>query len=264
MHYRTIFVSDLHLGSKACKAEIFLDFLKNNTCEELYLIGDIVDFIAISRRWYWPGSHNTVIQKILRIARKGTVVHYILGNHDDFFRSWIEESNEMHFGGIHITDQIIYESICQGRFLIIHGDKFDGAIRSMPWLYWLGDMAYSFSLNLNHFYNMFRKLFGLQYWSLSAYLKSKVKKAVQHVNNYEQLVALHTRDLNVDGIICGHIHSPSMKMIDNLHYINTGDWQESCSALVETIDGRLKLIYWDVAADEKPSEECQLLGILNN
>ncbi len=244
MHYRTIFISDLHLGNKNSKTELLLDFLKVNTCDFLYLVGDVIDIWALSSKWYWTVNQNTVVQKILRMARKGTKVFYILGNHDEFFRSWMDGMKSFSFGDIEISDSAIHITAEGKKCLVLHGDQFDGAIRSMGWLYWLGDKAYGLALSLNTLFNWIGKMFGFKYWSLSAYLKLKVKKAIQHVNNFEHILVTRAREMKVDAVICGHIHTPAIRDLNGTLYINDGDWLESCSAVVETQTGAFQLLQW--------------------
>jgi UDP-2,3-diacylglucosamine pyrophosphatase LpxH len=238
--YRTVFISDIHLGTRGCQAELLLDFLRHVTCERLYLIGDIVDGWRMKGGWYWPQTHNDVVQKILRLARKGAQVIYIPGNHDDRVRDFCG----VHFGGVIVTRDAIHQTADGRRFLVLHGDEFDAAVRLAPWLALAGDFAYRGALKLNTLLNRFRRRVGLGYWSLSAYLKSKVKDALRFIDNFEQAVASEARRRGVDGVICGHIHKVEMRTIDGVTYINDGDWVESCTAVVEHFDGRLEILAW--------------------
>ena len=238
--YRTVFISDIHLGTRGCQAELLLDFLRHMTCERLYLIGDIVDGWRMKGGWHWPQSHNDVVQKILRLARKGAEVIYIPGNHDDRVRDFCG----VHFGGVVVTRDAIHQTADGRRFLVLHGDEFDAAVRLAPWLALAGDFAYRGALKLNTLLNHFRRRMGLGYWSLSAYLKSKVKDALRFIDNFEQAVASEARRRGVDGVICGHIHKVEMRTIDGVTYINDGDWVESCTAVVEHFDGRLEILAW--------------------
>jgi UDP-2,3-diacylglucosamine pyrophosphatase LpxH len=219
-----------------------LKFIHENTFDNVYLVGDIIDIHALSHSWYWHKDHNTFIQKILRMSRKGTHVVMIPGNHDAILREWIKEITPFFFGDIVIVDQLDYMTAKGKKFLLIHGDEFDGAIRSMGWLYWVGDRAYDISLALNTMYNKIRKLCGFQYWSLSAYLKSKVKGAISVVNNFEELVTRKCILGGYDGIIYGHTHTPSIKTIKTKTIMNDGDMCESCTCLVETDEGEFKLM----------------------
>ena len=246
--YRTIFLSDFHLGSLSCKADAILDFLKDNESDQLYLVGDVVDGWALRRKWYWPQEHNDVIQKILRKARKGTRVIYIPGNHDEFARQFLDTA----FGGISIKQNAIHTAANGNQFLVLHGDEFDGVIRHAPWLSKIGARLYDSLLRINRYLNMMRSWLGMSYWSLSAYLKGKTKKAVQFVARFEDVVIESARQYDVDGVICGHIHSAEYREADGLIYANSGDWVESCTALVEHMDGRLEIIQWPVTPEDKP------------
>lgn len=251
-NYKAIFISDVHLGSKACQAELLLDFLKYNDSEKLYLVGDIVDGWRLKRKWYWPQSHNDVVQKILRKARKGTEIIYVPGNHDEGLRRYVGT----HFGGIEVRPTDIYEAVNGHKYLVLHGDNFDNVMLYARWLAYVGDYAYDFILSLNTFFNGLRRMMGLRYWSLSSYLKFKVKNAVQFVSEFERLIAQEAQKANVEGVICGHIHHAEMKKYGDVIYMNDGDWVESCTALVENFDGSWEIIYWaDIVAQrhEKPS-----------
>ncbi len=238
--YRAIWISDIHLGTRGCKADFLLDFLRHTESETLYLVGDIVDAWRLKRNWYWPEAHNTVVQKILRKARKGTRVIYIPGNHDEALRDYIG----IHFGGIEVRTDTIHETDDGKRLLVMHGDAFDGVVRYAKWLALVGDWAYNLMLEMNTWFNMARRRLGFGYWSLSAYLKNKVKNAVQFVDNFEQAVVEEARRRGVDGVVCGHIHKAEMCRIDEILYCNDGDWVESCTALVEHGGGRLEILNW--------------------
>jgi UDP-2,3-diacylglucosamine pyrophosphatase LpxH len=238
--YRTIWLSDIHLGTRGCKAEFLLDFLRCNESETLYLVGDIIDGWRLSRSWYWAQSHNDVVQKILRKARKGTHVHYIPGNHDE----WLRDYTGLEFGGIALLDEAIHVTADGKRMLIIHGDAYDGVVRYARWLALLGDWAYTFALWLNNHFNHIRRKLGYPYWSLSAYLKGKVKNAVEYVGNFAEAVADEARRRGLDGVICGHIHKAEIRNLGEVLYCNDGDWVESCTALVEHWNGRLEVINW--------------------
>jgi UDP-2,3-diacylglucosamine pyrophosphatase LpxH len=242
MHYRSLFVSDIHLGTKQCQIEYLLNFIHDNTFDNIFLLGDIVDIHALSHRWYWHKTHNTFIQKILRLSRKGCNIIYIPGNHDSILREYIKEIVPFFFGDIVIVDSHVYKSFSGKNLLLIHGDEFDGAIRSMGWLYWVGDRAYDIALSLNTIYNKIRKFFGFDYWSLSSYLKSKVKEAISIINKFEELVTRKCIVEGYDGVIYGHSHSPSIKTIKNKLIMNDGDMVESCSCLVETETGEFQLM----------------------
>ena len=240
MHYRTVFISDIHLGTPGCQADALLEFLKRDTCEQLYLVGDIIDGWALRRRWYWPQSHNDVIQKLLRKARKGCQVIYVPGNHDEFARQFVNH----HFGGIEVLEEAVHVTADGRQLWIIHGDYFDAVIRCAKWLAYLCDHAYELALKLNRYLNQCRSRLGLPYWSLSAYLKMRVKKALNYVTDFEQAVAHEAQRRGYQGVVCGHIHHPEIREVDGVTYYNDGDWVESLSALVEHEDGRFELIRW--------------------
>lgn len=237
---RAIFVSDLHLGTPGCQAEALLDFMKTHPSDYLYLVGDIVDGWQLRRRWYWPQAHNDVVQKLLRRARKGCHIVYVPGNHDEFARGFIGHR----FGGIHVLESAIHATRDGRSLWVTHGDHFDGVIQCAKWLAYVGDNLYEFTLKLNRHLNYFRARLGLPYWSLSAYLKHRVKKALNYVTEFEVAVAHEARRRGHHGVVCGHIHRPEMRDIDGTLYCNDGDWVESRSALVEHLDGRLELLRW--------------------
>ncbi len=240
MHYRTVFISDIHLGTPGCQADALLEFLKRDTCDQLYLVGDIIDGWALRRRWYWPQSHNDVIQKLLRKARKGCKVIYVPGNHDEFARQFVNH----HFGGVEVLEEAVHITADGRKLWIIHGDYFDAVIRCAKWLAYLGDHAYELALKLNRHLNNCRNRLGLPYWSLSAYLKMRVKKALNYVSDFERAVAHEAQRRGYQGVVCGHIHHAEIRDIDGVTYCNDGDWVESLSALVEHEDGRFELIFW--------------------
>ncbi len=239
-HYRAIWISDVHLGTRGCKADILLDFLRYTESDSLYLLGDIVDGWRLKRSWYWPQAHNDVVQKLLRKARKGTRVLFIPGNHDEFARDY----DGLSFGDIEVAEEAIHVTADGRRLLMMHGDVFDGVVKYAKWLAHLGDGAYTFALWLNHWLNLVRRRMGLAYWSLSGYLKHKVKNAVQYIGNFETTMADEARKRGVDGIVCGHIHHAEQRDIDGVLYLNDGDWVESCTALVEHQDGRIEVLRW--------------------
>jgi len=238
--FRTVFISDIHLGTRGCKADYLLDFIRHTDCETMYLVGDIVDGWRLKRTWYWPQAHNDVVQKLLRKVRKGMRLIYVPGNHDEFLRDYLGS----HFGGVEVTKETIHETADGKRLLVIHGDEFDGVVKYARWLALLGDWAYVTMLQVNTWFNYLRRKLGFGYWSLSAYLKHRVKNAVQFVSNFEEAVVAEAKRQGVDGVVCGHIHTAEMRMIDGVLYINDGDWVESCTALVEHMDGRLEILPW--------------------
>ena len=239
-NYRSIWISDFHLGTRGCQSELLLEFIKHTQSEKLYLVGDIIDGWALKNTWYWPQSHNDVVQKILRKARHGTEVFYISGNHDEVMRGFAP----VNFGGVSILNQVIHETVDKKKYLVVHGDQFDGIIQCAKWLAMLGSITYDFLIYFNRYINFFRKKLGYEYWSLSNYLKFTVKNAVKFVSEYEKLVCNYAKQFKVEGIICGHIHHANMQSMNGIHYINDGDWVESCTALVEHFDGKLELISW--------------------
>jgi UDP-2,3-diacylglucosamine pyrophosphatase LpxH len=237
---RTVWISDLHLGTPGCQAEPLLDFLRQVECETLYLVGDIIDGWQLRRQWYWPQSHNDVVQKLLRKARKGTRVIFVPGNHDEFARKYLGHN----FGGVDVVKEYIHLTADGRRLWVTHGDLFDGVIQCAKWLAYLGDSAYELTLRINRHLNSMRARLGLPYWSLSRYLKLKVKRAVSYVSDFEAAVAREARHRGVQGVVCGHIHHAEIRTIDGVLYCNDGDWVESLTALVEHADGRLEIIEW--------------------
>jgi len=240
-NYRTVFISDVHLGTRGCQAELLLDFIKSVECDTLYLVGDIIDGWKMkSGGWYWPQAHNDVVQKVLRMARKGVQVIYVPGNHDDRARDFCG----IHFGGVIVARDAIHETADGKRYLVLHGDEFDGVVEHAKWLAFLGDWAYRALLGANTGWNLIRRRMGFGYWSLSAFVKVKVKNALQFIENFEVAVAREAQRRGVDGVICGHIHHAEMREIDGVAYVNDGDWVESCTALVEHFDGTLEILEW--------------------
>ncbi|MBV8169909.1 MAG: UDP-2,3-diacylglucosamine diphosphatase, partial [Alphaproteobacteria bacterium] len=239
-HYRTIWISDVHLGTRGCNADALLDFLKFTESEYLYLVGDIIDGWRLRKSWYWAQSHNDVIQKVLRKARKGTKVVYVPGNHDEVLRDYVEHQ----FGGISLVTDAIHVTADGKRLLVLHGDAYDGVVRHARWLAVLGDWAYNLMLAINYWFNVARRKLGYPYWSLSAYLKGKVKNAVEYVSRFEAAVADAAAKRGVDGVVCGHVHKAEIRPMNGVLYCNDGDWVESCTALVEHFDGRLEIVHW--------------------
>ncbi|WP_296653382.1 UDP-2,3-diacylglucosamine diphosphatase [Paraburkholderia sp.] len=240
--YRTIWLSDIHLGTNGCQANYLLDFLRHNESEYLYLVGDIIDGWQLRKGWYWPQAHNDVVQKVLRKARKGTHVVYIPGNHDEGARQFCD----LAFGDIHVREEAFHTTLTGKRLWVVHGDLFDGVIQHAKWLAYLGDSAYTLILLLNRWFNRVRAKLGFQYWSLSQYLKHQVKNAVNFISSFERVMTDEARRRGCDGVVCGHIHKAEIRDIDGMLYCNDGDWVESLSALVETFEGELRIIYWTV------------------
>jgi UDP-2,3-diacylglucosamine pyrophosphatase LpxH len=247
LQVRAVWISDLHLGTPGCQAAALLDFLRSVECDTLYLVGDIIDGWQLQRSWYWPQAHNDVVQKLLRKARKGTRVVFVPGNHDEFARKYLGHD----FGGIEVVEDCIHTTADGRRLWITHGDYFDAVIQCAKWLAYLGDSAYEFTLKLNRHLNSLRARLGLPYWSLSKYLKLKVKRAVSFIGDFEQAVAREARRRGVQGVVCGHIHHAELRDIDGILYANDGDWVESLTALVEHGDGRLEILDWSEASRAK-------------
>jgi UDP-2,3-diacylglucosamine pyrophosphatase LpxH len=241
--YRSIFVSDVHLGTKDCKADHLNNFLKHNSCDTLYLVGDIIDAWKIQQnRWRWKQSHTNVVRRVLGHAKRGTRVVFIAGNHDEFLRPMIPYG--FSFGLIEIHNQIEHIGADGKHYLVVHGDLFDGITRLAPWIAFLGDKAYDFVLELNNKFNWIRRRMGFGYFSLSKFLKHKVKKAVDFIFKFEENLANYCKKRGFDGVICGHIHHAEIKEINGVMYMNDGDWVESCTALVEHWDGHWEIITW--------------------
>ena len=246
--YRSIFVSDVHLGTKDCKAGQLNNFLKHNSCDTLYLVGDIIDAWKIQQnKWRWKQSHTNVVRRVLGHAKRGTRVVFIAGNHDEFLRPMIPYG--FSFGLVEIHNQIEHIGADGKHYLVVHGDLFDGITRLAPWIAFLGDKAYDFILSLNNKFNWIRRRMGFGYFSLSKYLKYKVKKAVDFVFKFEENLANYCKKRGYDGVICGHIHHAEIKEINGVAYMNDGDWVESCTALVEHHDGRWEIITWTKESD---------------
>ena len=239
-HYRAIWISDVHLGTSGCKAELLLDFLRVSESEKIFLVGDIIDGWRLKKKWYWPQAHNDVIQKLLRKARKGVKVVFVPGNHDEAARKYIG----VNFGDIIIKKEAHHITLKGKKLWIIHGDQFDGVIKHARWLAYIGDKGYAILIRLNDLFNTFRKFLKLPYWSLSKFIKQKVKKAVSLVTAFELVMAREAKRRGFDGVICGHIHKAEFKLIYDIIYCNSGDWVESMTAIVEHLDGSLEIIDW--------------------
>ncbi len=238
--FRTIWISDLHLGTTGCQAKRLLEFLQATESETLYLVGDIIDGWQLKRRWYWDQVHNNIVQTVLKKAKKGTNVIFVPGNHDESVRQFID----LDFGGIKVRDEMVHITADGKRMLVLHGDRFDGVIACAKWLAYVGDSLYTLILKFNQLFNHWRARIGLPYWSLSQYLKLKVKNAVSYISSFENALADEARKRGLDGVICGHIHKPEIRDIGGIIYCNDGDWVESLSALVEEASGELKLVSW--------------------
>jgi UDP-2,3-diacylglucosamine pyrophosphatase LpxH len=240
LRFRAIFLSDIHLGTVACQAERLLDFLRHTDSEHLYLVGDVIDGWQLKRRWYWHQSHNDVVQKVLRKARKGTRVTYVAGNHDEAMRHFLG----LAFGGIEIRAEAEHVTADGRRLLVIHGDLFDAVVQQAKWLAHVGDALYLLALKLNRWVNHWRAQLGFPYWSLAQFLKHRVKNAVNYIGKFEEALAEEARRREFDGVICGHIHKAEIRDIGGILYCNDGDWVESLTALVELESGELRIVDW--------------------
>ena len=238
--YRSLFLSDIHLGTRGCQAALLLDFLKHHQAERIYLIGDIVDGWRLQRGWHWPQAHNDVVQELLARASAGVEIIYIPGNHDEVMRKYLGT----HFGGIEVMDRAVAELADGRRFLVTHGDQFDSVVVNAKWLAHIGDWAYVTTLWFNTWLNKVRWLWGGQYWSLANWAKQQVKRAVNYISEYEKVLSDEAQRGGYDGVICGHIHKANITKFGEMEYVNTGDWVESCTAVVEEPDGTLRLIDW--------------------
>ena len=238
--YRALFLSDLHLGTRGCQAELMLDFLRHHDAETIYLVGDIIDGWRLKTAWYWPQAHNDIIQKLLRKVRKGARMIYVPGNHDEFARDYLG----MMFGGVEVLQDTIHTAADGRRYLVTHGDQFDIVVRHARWLAHFGDWAYETALLTNTYFNMIRRKLGFPYWSFSAWAKLKVKNAVNFIGAFEDALSQEAVRRDVDGVICGHIHHAAIREVNGVTYVNTGDFVESCTVVAEHMDGRLEVIHW--------------------
>lgn len=238
--YRAIWLSDIHLGTRGCKADYLLDFLRHNDASTIYLVGDIVDGWRLRKSWYWPQTHNDIVQKLLRKARKSTRIVYVPGNHDE----WLRDYAPLIFGSIEVVEEAVHTTADGRRLLVMHGDWFDIVLKHARWLAFLGDNAYTLALWVNHHFNKLRRALGYDYWSLSAFLKLRVKNAVQYIGSFADALTDEARRRHLDGVVCGHIHHAEIREHGGILYCNDGDWVESCTALVEHFDGRLEIVTW--------------------
>jgi UDP-2,3-diacylglucosamine pyrophosphatase LpxH len=250
-HYRAIFISDVHLGTRGAQHDALLNFLKVADADIYYLVGDIVDGWRLKESWHWPQAHNDVVQKILRKARKGARVVYVPGNHDEFLRDYYGT----HFGGIEVVETAIHEGLDGKKHLVIHGDVFDVVVQHARWLAHLGDWAYDAAIYASRKFNQVRRAMGLPYWSLSGWAKQRVKTAVNYIGAYEEALAAEARKRKVDGVVCGHIHQAALHDQFGIRYMNCGDWVESCTALVETFEGEFQILHWQVEMAKEEAEE---------
>ena len=248
--FRTIWISDVHLGTRGCNADMLIDFLDSTDSETLYLVGDIIDGWRLRKRFYWPAAHNDIVWRILKRAKRGTRIVYIPGNHDEMLRPYAG----LHFGGVEIRRNAIHETADGRRLLVLHGDEFDTIMLAHRWLAYLGDAAYETLMRLNYAVNKVRTFFGKPYWSLSKHAKHKVKNAIEFISRFEEVVAHEAGQRGVDGVVCGHIHNAEIRDIEGVEYYNNGDWVEGCTALVEHFDGRMEVLHW---ADEIAARNVQ-------
>ena len=249
--YRTIWISDIHLGTPGCNAALLIDFLKSVECETLYLVGDIIDTWRLRKGWYWPARHNDVVRRILKMAKHGTHVVYVPGNHDEGLRDYVG----LAFGDVTVVSEAIHQTADGRRLLVLHGDQFDSVVLYAKWLAFLGDSAYELLLKSNALVNAVRRRFGLPYWSLAAHMKKRVKNAVQFISKFEEVVAHAAAERHVDGVVCGHIHSAEIRAFGPVTYYNDGDWVESCTALIEQADGSMEIVDWaEKRRLERPSD----------
>ncbi|MGV6807489.1 MAG: UDP-2,3-diacylglucosamine diphosphatase [bacterium] len=248
-----MWISDVHLGSRDCKDELLTDFLKSHDPEQIYLVGDIIDGWKMKSGIYWTKGYTKVLRRLLKLSKNGVPVYYITGNHDEFLRRFANHR----FDNIHLLNRKVHTTADNRRLLVLHGDQFDGVATAHQFLRFIGDHGYELLMKLNRVFNWFRQRYGYGYWSLAAYLKHHIKRARMHIQEYEHGAAYAARSQGFDGVVCGHIHHAADKMIDGVHYYNTGDWVESCTGLVERFDGQIELVDWlarskEVAANQEP------------
>ncbi|QFT76337.1 UDP-2,3-diacylglucosamine diphosphatase [Erythrobacter sp. THAF29] len=254
--YRTIWISDVHLGTKGCNADMLIDFLDRTDSDTMYLVGDIIDGWRLKKKFYWPSTHNDIVWRVMKRAKRGTRIVYIPGNHDEMFRQF----TGLNFGGVEIRRAAFHDTADGRRLMVLHGDEFDAVMLSQRWLAFVGDWAYHAAMQLSTLVNSVRKALGLPYWSLSKAAKHKVKNAVEFIGKYEEVVARAADERGVDGVVCGHIHTAESRTFEHngrqIEYWNDGDWVEGCNALVEHHDGRMEILNWaDVIAERKKREQ---------
>lgn len=238
--FRSVFISDVHLGAKDCKADKLNTFLKHHSCDSLYLVGDIFDGWKMKSGIFWTPGYNRLIRRILKLSKRGVPVYYITGNHDEFLRRYANT----HFDNIHLVNKAVHTTVDDRQFLVIHGDQFEGVTHCGIFLKMVGDYGYNFLMALNRLFNRFRQRYGYGYWSFSGFLKKHISRAQTYIADYEKAVAYGAKKQGYDGVVCGHIHHAAKKIIHDVHYFNTGDWVESCTAIVETHDGEMNLVEW--------------------
>ena len=252
--FRTIWISDVHLGTKGCNAAMLIDFLDQTDSETMYLVGDIIDGWRLKKKLYWPTEHNDIVWRVLKRAKRGTRIVYVPGNHDEMFRQF----SGMKFGGVEIERAAIHDTADGRRLLVMHGDEFDAVMLAHRWLAFIGDALYTLLMGLNRRVNAIRSWLGLPYWSLSKVAKTKVKNAVEFISHYEELVARAAAARGVDGVVCGHIHTAEIRDLAGVEYYNDGDWVEGCTALVEHFDGRMEILHWHEEVARREAREVEL------
>lgn len=251
--YRTVWISDIHLGTRGCNAAMLIDFLDSVDSQTMYLVGDIIDGWRLKKRFYWPAAHNDIVWRILKRAKRGTRIVYIPGNHDEMFRQF----TGLNFGGVEIRRKAIHETADGRKLLVLHGDEFDTVMLAHRWLAFVGDAAYTMLMGLNRWVNAVRERMGLSYWSLSKMAKHKVKNAVEFISKFEEIVAREAGQRGVDGVVAGHIHTAEIRRIEGIEYYNDGDWVEGCTALVEHFDGRMEILHWAEEMAARDAEQAQ-------
>jgi len=249
-HYRSIWLSDVHLGTRGCQSEALIEFLRSHTCDRLYLVGDIIDGWRLKSSPYWPQSHTNVIRRILTLAKRGTEIIYVTGNHDEFLRRYTDHT----FGNVRLVDRAVHLTPDGRRLLVVHGDEYDVITRYHRWIAWVGDLGYTLLLAVNRMTNGVRARLGFGFWSLSAWVKHKVKRAVSFISEFEEAVAQECRREGYDGVVCGHIHHAEIRDIRGVSYLNCGDWVESCTALVEDRAGHIRVLHWHAVREAEVIE----------
>jgi UDP-2,3-diacylglucosamine pyrophosphatase LpxH len=240
IHANTLWISDIHLGNRDCKAELLLNFLNKIDCKTLYLVGDIVDMWQMSKQFRWPQSHNDVMHKLISMSHTGTRVVFLPGNHD----APLQKYSGMQFGEIDIVRETIHTTANGKQYLVLHGDQFDEDVILGRFHYWIGDKGYELLLTLNRWYNSVQQMRKRSYWSLAGYIKQRIKGANLAIARYRMATCQRAAQLGLDGVICGHIHHPESQMVNGIHYVNDGDWVENCSAVYEDQFGELQLLNW--------------------
>ncbi|MCA8938801.1 MAG: UDP-2,3-diacylglucosamine diphosphatase [Planctomycetes bacterium] len=236
--YRAVFISDVHLGTKDCQAKKLLKVLREIECETIYLVGDILDIWSLRRKWYWPKTHNEIVRRLVKDDENLPNVIFVPGNHDELFRDY----DGYEFGKVTIRNEVVHTTLEGRKILVVHGDEFDAVVTNAKLITKVGDWLYYLLLYINRKFNRLRRAMRMPYWSLSAFVKKHVKSVISFVANFEKFLVKDARKRGVDGVICGHIHYPQIRNIDGIVYLNCGDWVENCTAIVETLEGKLELV----------------------